>query len=178
MSLRTRRRCHSYTMSFTDMLNASDDFSTPTPGNLHSRCFEPNSLDDDDILFSPAHISLASGTASTSISSVEDTSTTSPAYHRLVRQFTNSQLELTILKREHHRLQYVLPTKTSPKILTLKQVDARGPRASAQDARGHTRRDRRGQHAKVEALHNCPQAISRCTLSRRPLSCLAIDPTA
>jgi hypothetical protein len=111
-------------MSFTNMLNASDDFSTPMPGNLHSRCFEPDSLDDDDVLFSPAHISLASGTASTSISSVEDTSTTSPAYHRLVQQFTNSQLELTILKQEHHRLQYVLPTKTSPNILTLKQVDA------------------------------------------------------
>ena len=85
-------------MSFTDMLNASDDFSTPTPGNLHSRRFEPDSLDDDDVLFSPAHISLASGTASTSISSVEDTLTSSPAYHRLVQQFTNSQLELTILK--------------------------------------------------------------------------------
>ncbi len=110
-------------MSFTEMLNTSDGFSTPTPGNLHSRRFEPDSLDDDD-LFSPAQISLASGTTSTSISSVEDTLTTSPAYNRLVRQFTNSQLELMILKREHHCLQYVLPTKTSSKILTLKQVDA------------------------------------------------------
>jgi len=102
-------------MSFTDMLNTSDDFSTPTPGNLHSRRFEPDSPDDD--LFSPAQISLASGTVSTSTSSVEDTGTTSPAYLRLVRQYQASQLELTILKREHHRLQYVLPTKTPPKTL-------------------------------------------------------------
>ena len=70
-------------MSFTEMLNTSDGFSTPTPSNLHSRHFEPDSLDDDD-LFSPAQISLASGTTSTSIPSVEDTLTTSPAYNRLV----------------------------------------------------------------------------------------------
>src|SRR5713101_379740 len=88
-------------MSFTEMLNTSDNFLTPTYSNLHSRRFEPDSLDDDN-LFSPAQISLASGTTSTSISSVEDTLTTSPAYHRLVQQFTNSQLELMILKQEHH----------------------------------------------------------------------------
>ena len=101
-------------MSFTDMLNASDDISISTPGNHYSRRSEPDSL--DDALFSPAQISLTSGTTSTSITGVEDTGTTSPAYILLGRQYYASKLELTILKREHHRLQYVLSTKESPKM--------------------------------------------------------------
>ena len=82
-------------MSFTDMLNASDEFATSTPGDLHSRHFESDSL--DDTLFSPAQISQ-SGTTPTTISSLQDTGTTSTAYLHLVRQFTDSQLELRLLK--------------------------------------------------------------------------------
>ena len=89
-------------MSFTDMLNASDNISISTPGNHYSRRSEPDSL--DDALFSPAQISLTSGTTSTSITGVEDTGTTSPAYILLGQQYYASKLELTILKREHHRL--------------------------------------------------------------------------
>jgi hypothetical protein len=101
-------------MSFTDMLNASDDFSISTPGSHYSRRFEPDSL--DDALFSSAQIS---GSTPTTVSSVEDTRTNSPAYLRLARQFTSSQLELRVLKQEHHHLQYIFPTKTPPTILRL-----------------------------------------------------------
>ena len=99
-------------MSFTDMLNASDDFSISTPGSHYSRRFEPDSL--DDAFFSSAQIS---GSTPTTVSSVEDTGTNSPAYLHLARQFTSSQLELRILKREHHHLQYVSTTKKPPKVL-------------------------------------------------------------
>jgi len=96
-------------MSFTDMLNASEEFATSTPSDLRPRRLESDSL--DDTLFSPAHISFQSGTT-------EDIGTTSAEYLHLVRQFTALQLELTILKREHHRLKYVLrlSTTTSPNI--------------------------------------------------------------
>ncbi len=99
-------------MSFTDMLNTSDDFSISIPGSHYSRRFEPNSL--DDALFSSAQIS---GSTPTTVSSVEDTGTNSPAYLRLAQQFTSLQLELRILKREHHHLQCIFTTKTPPKVL-------------------------------------------------------------
>jgi hypothetical protein len=98
--------------SFTDMLNALDDFLISTPGSHYSQHFEPDSL--DNALFSSAQIS---GSTPTTVSSVEDTGTNSPAYLRLARQFTSSQLELRILKQEHHHLQYVFTTKKPPKVL-------------------------------------------------------------
>ena len=100
-------------LSFTDMLNASDDILTSTPAKHYSGvgCFEPDS--PDDMLYSPPQISLASGTTST------DTGTTSPTYIQLSQQYYALQLEVTILKRECHHLQYVLPTKRLPTILSL-----------------------------------------------------------
>jgi hypothetical protein len=61
--------------SFTDMLNALDNFLISMLESHYSRCFEPNLL--DDALFSSAQIS---GSTPTTVSSVEDTGMNSPAY--------------------------------------------------------------------------------------------------